>query len=667
MTNTYFPLHVHTHYSLMDGLSKPSQIVKRCKTANLAGSAMTDHGNIAGAIAFSDAMTKAGLKPIIGVEFYVCHEPPKNKENRKLTHLLILAKNKQGWKQLIKLTSEANKPDNFYYKPRLSIHELAKYCDGNLIGISGHMGSCMSDVIFSDVNGAACCRNIKDVDQFIDAGYKAKSEKKALELEGVFGKGNFFLEVQLIDKERMPATIVLSTIYEEIGEALGIPRVATPDAHYASREDAIDQRILLCNSLNITMKQVKQKMVKGDDVALGSFFQSNNYHIPSFEDMLAVGHTSDQLENTNMIADMCETYQLTAKPTLPIYRDSGAFMTEHQRDISSAQLLREKCREGWKWRWPKIKMVIESTSHTKQEYIDRVESELSVLEGVQFENGSCLSDYFLIVQDIVLNSIKNGQLVGAGRGSAAGSLVLYLLGVTHIDPIEFDLLFERFYNAGRNTAERVSLPDVDMDFQITKRGEIIDYIRQRFGHSKVAQMLTFTRMQGRSALKDVLRAWDACSYSEMNDITRHIPDEAEISDQLQAMKEADKEAGGDGEASIIMWALEHHSKELSPWVHLDDKGNIQGEYARQFEQAIRLEGTKRSQSKHAAGLIISCFNLAEVCPMVYDKTSGEMICGMEMNDLEAAGHVKYDILGVAMLDKVKGWVELMEFGDFQDG
>lgn len=209
---------------------------------------------------------------------------------------------------------------------------------------------------------------------------------------------------------------------------------------------------------------------------------------------------------------------------------------------------------------------------------------------------------------------------------------------------------------------RISLPDVDMDFQITKRASIIEYMKRRFGRDKVAQMLTFTRMQGRSALKDVMRAWNACSFSEMNEMTKFIPDEAEISDQLQIMKEESE----NGEASIIMWALEHNSKELAQWAHLDEQGNIQGDYAKQFEQAIRLEGTKRSQSKHAAGVIISESILADVCPMVYDKNSDEMICGMEMDDLESAGHTKWDILGIAALEKLKNWCDLIYHGDFQD-
>lgn len=193
---------------------------------------------------------------------------------------------------------------------------------------------------------------------------------------------------------------------------------------------------------------------------------------------------------------------------------------------------------------------------------------------------------------------------------------------------------------------RYSMPDVDMDFEVRGRGEIIDYIKNRFGRDKVAQMITFTRMQGRTALKDVLRVNNACSFDEMNSITSFIPDEAEISDQLQEMKEEE------GESSIIKWALENHSEDLAEWCYLDDEGRCQGDLARYFEQAIRLEGIPRSQGKHAAGVIISQEPLNEVCPMLYDNSTGEPICGLEMHSLESIGMVKMDILGVAALDKI---------------
>ena len=234
------------------------------------------------------------------------------------------------------------------------------------------------------------------------------------------------------------------------------------------------------------------------------------------------------------------------------------------------------------------------------------------------------------------------------------------MGVTEVDPIEHGLIFERFYNAGRNTENHTSLPDVDMDFEIQSRENTISYIKEKYGSDRVAQILTFSRMQGRGALKDVLRAHSACGFEEMNRITTWIPDEADISDQLQEMRDADKDSGGDGEASIIMWALENHKKELENWCHIDDNGNLQGPMARRFEQAIRLEGTKRAQSKHAAGIVIAQEPLSHVCPMVHDKKSSQMIAGMEMGDLESMGHVKFDILGIALLDKIHGVKNLLE-------
>jgi DNA polymerase-3 subunit alpha len=413
-------------------------------------------------------------------------------------------------------------------------------------------------------------------------------------------------------------------------------------------EDANDQRVLLCNSLNTNFKEVSDKMVRGEDVGLGTFFRSRNYHIPSYDEMIIGGNTPGELAETLELASMCEGYKLTGPPMLPQFPCPGG--------IPSKDYMRQLLDKGWGERWPKMQKVIEATHHTEEEYRARLESEFATLTNVG------LADYFLIVDDIIKWARRQGQITGAGRGSAAGALTLYLMSVTHIDPIEFDLLFERFYNAGRNTPEHVSLPDVDMDFESKQRGKVIEYIRGRYGHDRVAQMLTFTRLQGRGAMKDVLRAHAACSFEEMNKITEHIPDEADISDQLQAMREIDKQEGGDGEASIIQWALENNVEELKQWAYLDDDNRVQGPFAKFFEQAIRLEGTKKSQSKHAAGIVIAQQPLADICPMIYDKSTGEMICGFEMSELEAMGHVKFDILAVSMLDKVHGVLNLLRTG-----
>lgn len=647
--NTYFPLHVHSHYSLLDGLSKPGQIAKRCEVAELPGSALTDHGNIAGAVAFMSAMEKRDKKPIMGCEMYISPGDCTQREGRALHHLVVLAKNLQGWKQLIQATSSANMPEHFYYKPRLDLERLAKYADGNLFAFSGHLGSTLSHCIFSDMQAIHGCRNIEEVKKFTHFDWSTRAIEHANLLQNIFGKGNFFIEIQTIDSARMPAMQLLVQGLRYVAQKTGIPMVATPDAHYAFKEDAFDQRVLLCNSLNTNFLEIEHKMVRGEDIALGGFFRSRNYHIPSYQEMLDSGNTEEELQNTMLIADACETYKITGPPMLPQFPCPD--------DMDSKTYMKKLLHGGWEEKQDLIASVMKQKGLTEQNYRDRLNSEYKTLTDIG------LADYFLIVHDIIKWARDDGQLTGAGRGSAAGSLVLYMMGVTHIDPMEFDLLFERFYNAGRNTADRVSLPDVDMDFEIRNRGRVIQYIRDRYGNDRVAQMLTFTRLQGRGALKDVMRAHGACSYEEMNRITKNIPDEAEIADQLQIMREEDKKAGGDGDASIIQWALENNSEELKQWAFIDDKGSLQGPMAKIFEQAIRIEGTKKSQSKHAAGIVISQFPLHGVCPMVYDKSTKEMICGMEMNDLESMGHVKFDILGIAMLDKVHGVLNLLKTGE----
>jgi DNA polymerase-3 subunit alpha len=245
------------------------------------------------------------------------------------------------------------------------------------------------------------------------------------------------------------------------------------------------------------------------------------------------------------------------------------------------------------------------------------------------------------VQDIINNVKERGWLAGPGRGSAAGCLVSYLIGITEVDPIEYDLIFERFYNEGRNTDDYISLPDIDMDVPSEHRDEVIDYIKEKYGQDKVGQMITFGRLQGRAALKEVLRINDAVSFMEMNTITDSIPDEAKISDQLELMDDK----------SIIRWTLENEPDELKNWCIMDDDGNLSGSLSHLFEQAIKIEGTNKSQGKHPAGVIISKHRLADVCPMTVDKL-GDPIVAFEMTALEAQGHVKFDVLGIDLLSKI---------------
>jgi DNA polymerase-3 subunit alpha len=261
------------------------------------------------------------------------------------------------------------------------------------------------------------------------------------------------------------------------------------------------------------------------------------------------------------------------------------------------------------------------------------------------------------VHDISVENSHTYNVEGLGvHNSAAGCLVSYLIGITNIDPIKYGLLFDRFYNAGRNTSNRISMPDIDVDVPINKREQIIQYIKDTYGADKVSQMITFNTIKGRGALKDVLRVYGNISFDEMNNITRHIPDEAKIADELQEMREET------GEASIIRWALENNGEDLKEWCHIDENGSLQGPLAKRFEQAIRLEGTKSNQSKHAAGIAISSSPLREMCPMIYDSKNNQLIAGMEMQDLENIGIIKFDILGVAMLDKIMTIGQLLREG-----
>ena len=617
----YTPLHVHSHYSLLDGLSKPSQIAQRCTDIGLSSCALTDHGSIGGTVQFHQTMLENKIKPILGCEIYVCKGDPliKTPENRDLSHFLLLAKNKKGWKQLIRLISETNRPEYFYHKPRISFDKLAEYCDGNLIGFCGHLGSTLSDIIFEN-----------------DLSYRTPALAFIDQAKSILGADNFFLEAQLIDRELTTKQIPLTDIIRELGQSTNTRVICTPDAHYCNKEDSIDQRVLLCNNLKTTLVDINRKLLNDEDIPMGCFFRSDNYHIPSPQEMLDI-HTQEEIENTNYVDSLCENYDIGNRPSIP------PFLCPNNETVD--EYLRSLCRTGWK-----DKIVSEISVDKHPGYIERIKHELEILQGAG------LSSYFLIVQDIVEHIRDNNWLPGPGRGSAAGCLVSYLIGITSIDPIKYGLIFERFYNAGRNTTQRISMPDIDVDVPINKREQVIGYIKEKYGSHRVSQMITFNTMKGRGALKEVLRVHGNVSFDEMNRITKNIPDEAKIADELQEMKE------DTGVSSIIRWTLENNVDSMREWCYITSDGSFAGPLAKRFEQAIRLEGTKSNQSKHAAGVVIADEDLCTVCPMIYDAKNKQTIAGMEMQDLESLGIIKFDILGVAMLDKIMTISKILEEG-----
>ena len=618
----YIPLHVHSHYSLLDGLSRPKQIAQRCVDIGVKSCAITDHGNIAGAAQLHSALKSKGIKPILGCELYICEQNAsiKEKANSKLSHFLVLAKNLDGWNTLVKIVSESNKPENFYKKPRLSLDQLSDMIDHNMIGFCGHLGSYLANKIVVDDEIIPDWENIGTVE--------------IKKLVDIFGE-NFFLETQLMDKELNPIQVELTECIRKLSKKTGVKIICTPDAHYANQKDAIDQRILLCNNLKTTLPEINRKLSNDEDVPMSTFFVSDKYYILSPEEMQEL-HTQEEIENTIYIDSLCEDYDINHEPRLPPF----------QTETSPDEYLRQLCREGWK---KKIGPKVDKSLH--QKYADRIKYELSILQSAG------LSSYFLIVSDIVKYVKSQGWLAGPGRGSAAGCLVSYLIDITSIDPIKHDLIFERFYNAGRNTKGRVSMPDIDIDVPINQREQVIEYIKSKYGSDNVSQMITFNTLKGRGALKDVLRVYGDVSFDEMNQITKNIPDEAKIADELEEMKDEH------GDASIIRWALENRVDNLRNWCYIDKDGELAGPFAKRFEQAMRLEGTKVNQSKHAAGVVITDKKLDVLCPMIYDTKTKQPIAGMEMNDLEYLGIIKFDVLGIAMLDKVMNISNTLKYGE----
>lgn len=613
----YTPLHVHTHYSLLDGLSKPQAIADRCKKLDIKSCAITDHGTIAGNIDFFKTMKANNIKAIMGCELYICQNAGaeiKNKANQKLSHMVVLAKNYEGWRNLIQLVSLSNKQEYFYHKPRLDCNLLREHVTKDLICITGHPGSTLANLIYD-----------YETQSFLD-NWESSAINHVRDLKNIFGESNVYIEIQLMDQKNKDQQSIGKKL-REFAKQNKIQRVATVDAHYCEKDDAVDQRILLCSAMKTTLPKITQKILNEEKVPMSTFFSSDMYYILSPEEMLEL-HEEEEIANTIAIDKQCEEYEILQAPRLPTF-----ICPENKKPID---YLRELCRIGW---LQKIKNNIEHP-HTEEEYLVRIKNELKVLEEAN------LASYFLIIKDIVDYIKSIGCLPGPGRGSAAGCLVSYLLGITAIDPIKYGLIFERFYNAGRNTKDRVSMPDIDVDVPIEQRESIIEYIKNKYGLSQVSQMITFNTLKGRGALKEVLRTHGNISFEEMNKITKAIPDEARIADELQLMKDNNQES------SIIRWALENNSKALQEWCEISEDGNLSGPLSKRFEQAIRMEGCKYNQSKHAAGIAIASEPLETICPMIWDNKTKKNIAGFEMGDLESIGVVKFDILGIALLDKV---------------
>lgn len=626
---TYSLLHTHSQFSLLNGLAEPEDIVLKCKEVGIKSVAITDINSVSGMPQFLKYAKKHDIKPILGCELLI---------SDYASTIVVLSLNKAGWQSLMKIVSfihtNNQKIDG---NPTISMDDLRALIDkGNLVCLFGAPRTVLYNQIFYDDKHTCKQLDREEVkathlkSNWID-GCKATIST----FQGIFGQENVYLEA-LANDSRAAFQMALEGV-RYLGRTLGIPVVASTDVRYCNRHDAADFRTMLCIDLECILTGADQAMDRKGRWELHPFFDSFNYYIHTYDELRNI-NSQDELEETNRLADRVEVYDIIPKQEIPQFPCPN--------NMSADEYLMQLCREGWARR--KI------PASKSQEYGDRVKREFAVF------SKAGLSSYFLIVADYVNAAKKRGELVGCGRGSAAGCLISYLLGITEVDPIPFGLLVERFYNEGRNVEGHVSMPDIDMDFPSLKRQDTIDYIKNLYGLDKVAQVVTFIKGKGRGILKDVLRVSGRCDFELMNKMTEHVPDEAAISDKLQEMEELT------GDSSIIRWALENHPDDFVEWVILKDDGTMDGDYAKEFSQAIRLEGMRKAYGKHAAGLIVSSSVLENVAPIFMDKSGSNKVIGFEFKELEELGFVKFDILGVTLLDKLMGVNKILAGGDFED-
>lgn len=674
----YSLLHIHSCFSTLDGFGDPIENALRAKQLGLKALSLSDHGSISGLIEHAKACKKAGIKCIRGCELYITFKSAcmKTPENRDRTHMVVWAKNKQGFKDLIQLVSQTNSPDYFYYKPRISLWDfddngkkqpgLQTFLKGNIQGCSGHQGSLLSDNLFADLFGDHQKRSEdirraygqykgKKTDfyrQFLKPNWFESTCELALQLQDLFGKGNFWIELQdELDPNDKLALWIHPLIVEclrKVSQATKIPSFASSDPHYPKKEDAESQRCMVKISMQETDQTIQAKLDDpSSDVFV--FFGSDNFYIHSYDEM-AQKFTKEELEETNRIADKIEEYKTEEQPYIPQF-DISEFPSDlpYLKDLktNSDKYLLYLCVEGAKKLKPWIKSQID-----KEIYWNRLQDELKVI----FEFG--LSNYFLVVNDICMAADfrpSNGSFNwrenlrqkldvdpiarGIGRGSAANCLISYFTYITGIDPVKHNLLFSRFFNAGRLSKDNISLPDIDLDFAVEHRDYIINYIKHKYGSDNVGQIITFQTIKGRAAVKDMFRIRGG-EYDDAHIICETIPQESVIADEIEHMIQ-----DGHENYNILKWTLDH-VEEFQEWY---DKA----EYKPILEQAMKIEGVKRGTGKHPSGIVISNEKLENLFPMSYDTKTKERIVGFDLKSAEAMGAAKFDILGVAVLSKLQ--------------
>src|SRR5579864_3188156 len=597
-TPRFVHLHLHTDYSLLDGACDLEEVVDEAARRKMPAVAVTDHGNLFAAESFYHAAKTRGVKPIIGCEVYVAkgsrhdrgetpqrdaangHANPAAAEpgHRGVNHLVLLCENAEGYRNLIKLVS-AGYLEGFYYKPRIDYDLLSKHSSG-LIALSACLRGAVTEGLVED-----------RPEQAREAAYR---------LRDIFGKGNFFLEIQDqgldIEKRVNPKIVGLS-------RETGIPLVATNDCDYLTHSDARAQEVLLCIQTGKTMSDTHRMK-----------FATDQFFFKTAEEMAQVfGEIPDALERTVGIAARCNVKIDAMQNSFPEFQvPEGRTVDSHFEAV---------VREGFAARVP----VLEARARqgllrkTLSEYETRLTNEIRMIQQMRY------AGYFLIVWDFIRYARSQGVPVGPGRGSAAGSLVSYALQITDVDPLQYDLLFERFLNP-----ERVSMPDIDIDFCQRRRSDVIDYVTSKYGRSNVAQIITFGTMAAKAAIKDVGRAMDL-PYGEVDRIAKLVPNQLNIS---------------------LDEALQQ-SSQLRAQIESDPR------YVDMMEVAKRLEGLARHASTHAAGVVISPEPLTNIVPL-YKSNRDEITTQYDMKGLEHIGLLKMDFLGLTTLTVLEDTVHMIE-------
>ncbi len=570
-------LHVHSHYSLLDGLAKIDDLLDYAKELGFNSLALTDHGAMYGVTEFYKKAKERGIKPILGAELYVASGSRLSRSlpsDRIRYHLTLLVKNQQGYRNLIQLSTKGYL-EGFYYKPRVDKELLKKYSEG-LIAMSG----CLSG----------------EIPKAIAAGDLDKAERALSEYINIFGRENFYLE--LGRHKEIEEQEIVNNYLIDFAKKFKLKVVATNDVHYLRHEDAAIQDILVAVQTNKDLLDENRLTIRRSDFSL----KTPEAMINEFSDL------PEAIDNTQEIVEKCNFELELGKTVLPDFKPPN--------NKPPIEYLKELCEGGLRRRYSDLK---KNNPEQYKKIIDRLNYELSIIEKTGF------ASYFLIVSDFVNWAKNNGILVGPGRGSAAGSLVSYLLNITDLDPLKYDLIFERFLNP-----ERVSMPDIDIDFDDVKRDEVLEYVKQKYGQDKVAQIITFGKMNARAAIRDVGRAM-GYEYSFCDKLAKMIPFGFTLKKALEEISELKEAYNKDEQVQILI------------------------------DNAKKLEGIVRHASTHACGVVIGKESLDNLVPLQYDSQENKtIITQYEMHSIEDLGLLKMDFLGLKNLTIIEQTIKIIE-------